>query len=109
MVAQSTSARDPLNQYLAEIRAIPPISAEDEQALLKAARAGDAAAQRRVTESYLELTCLLAVKLAPPAMSWLDAVQEANRTLLSLIQDERVDCPALSLAQRIFEDLQANM
>jgi hypothetical protein len=43
-MARSRSARDPIDQYLAEIRAIPPISAGEEQSLLKAARTGDAAA-----------------------------------------------------------------
>ena len=63
----------------------------------------DEAALRRVIEGYLELTAMLALRLAPPWLGWLDAVQEGNLVLLQTVNDDAVVVPATCLASRLVD------
>jgi DNA-directed RNA polymerase sigma subunit (sigma70/sigma32) len=89
--------------YLAEVRRLPVLRREDEAMSLLSARSGDEEAHRRVIEGYLELTAILAVRLAPRWLGWLDAVQEANLVLLETVNDDSVAVPASCLADRLLE------
>lgn len=48
-------------------------------------------------EGYLELTALLALRLAPDWMRPLDAIQEGNIVLIRLVDDAAADHPAAHL------------
>lgn len=85
------------------MRGLPLLSRDEEAALLVSARSGDEEAHRRVIEGYLELMAMLAFRLAPPWLGWLDAVQEANLVLLQTVNDDSVDVPAACLATRLID------
>jgi hypothetical protein len=72
------------------VRSLPVLSRDDAEEVLALARSGDEPAHRRVIEGYLELTAVLALRLAPPWLAWLDAVQEANLVLLQTVDDDSV-------------------
>lgn len=86
--------------YLQEARKLPQIAEADERDLLARARAGDRAARKAVTESYLELAAMLALKHRPPGMREIDAIQEANVVLMRLI-DGSADRPAAELPDAV--------
>jgi hypothetical protein len=51
-----------------------------------------------LADVYLELTALLALRLAPDWMRPLDAIQEGNLVLLRLVDDASVGQPATRLS-----------
>ena len=92
---------DLLALYLAEIRQYPLLTLTEEREGLKRAREGDEPARKRVVEGHVELTALLALRLAPDWMRPDEAVQEANIVLVRLIDDASVDRPAVRLTDAL--------
>jgi hypothetical protein len=84
-----------LQQYLSDVRAVPDLGRETLGDLLARARDGEAEAEARVLEALLEVTAVLTQHLAPPTMRTLDAIQEANLVLMSLVRDRDVQVPVL--------------
>src|SRR5437016_2392508 len=87
--------------YLSEVQQIPLLSLLEERDGLKSGREGDELARKRVIEGHLELTALLALRLAPDWLRPLDAVQEANLVLVCLVDDPSVAHPAGSLTEAL--------
>ncbi|MCA1841352.1 MAG: hypothetical protein ABR507_01385 [Actinomycetota bacterium] len=56
----------------------------DEAELVLSARGGDKLARKKLVASYLFITAELALRLAPPAMEPLRAIQEANLVLMRI-------------------------
>ena len=94
-----------LAAYLREVRELPVLGqGEEGDALARSrTRAGDETARRRLIEGYLELTALLAIRLAPDGMRPLDAIQEANLVLIRLVDDTAVTRLAARLTDAIVE------
>jgi DNA-directed RNA polymerase sigma subunit (sigma70/sigma32) len=90
-----------LADYLEKVRQIPLLTSGEERESLKRAREGDESARRRVIEGYLEVTALLALRLAPDWMRPLDAIQEGNIVLLRLVDDVSVAVPAARLSEAL--------
>lgn len=88
-----------LDRYLIEIRNHSQIP-EDEDALIRSSRTGDQNARKILVQSYLALTAEIGLRLAPPKMSRLAAVQEANLVLLRLIE-KGTEKPAVQLGPAI--------
>jgi hypothetical protein len=98
-----------LATYLREVRDLPVLTPIEEREALALGRNGDDAARSRVIEGYLELTALLAARLAPDWMRSIDAIQEANVVLTQLVDDKSVPRPAVRLTGELvahFEDLE---
>lgn len=62
--AEGVALDDPVKAYLKEIGQVPLLSAEKEQTLARAARAGDADARRRLSEANLRLVVSVAKRYA---------------------------------------------
>jgi hypothetical protein len=93
-----------LSEYLEEIRAISPMTREEMAEKLAIARDGSEVAKRvrdEVIEGCLEVTALLALHLAPPWISDIDAVQEANQIFMELVDDLSVSNPVEALTPAI--------
>ena len=90
-----------LEGYLSVARTVPVLPKATERGLLVASREGDKAATRALIEGYLELTAVLAVRLAPEWMDPIHAVQEANIVLSQVIEDADVPLPAAVLSDRL--------
>lgn len=73
---------DPVKAYLKEIGQVPLLSAEEEQTLARAARAGDADARRRLSEANLRLVVSVAKRYAGRGLPFLDLIQEGNLGLM---------------------------
>ena len=73
---------DPVRAYLKEIGSVPLLSAEEETALAAAARAGDAAARRRLCEANLRLVVSVAKRYAGRGLPFPDLIQEGNLGLM---------------------------
>lgn len=92
-----------LDRYLIEIRNQSSIP-KNETDLLEAAREGDKKARLALVRSYLAITAELGLRLAPPSMAPLQAVEEANLVLLRLI-GAGVEKPAVELGPAIHKHL----
>src|SRR5438309_10068136 len=81
-----------LAAYLRDVRDLPVLGqGEEGDALARSrTRPGDQRARKRLIEGHLELTALLAIRLAPGRMRPLDAIQEANLVLIRLVDDPSV-------------------
>lgn len=91
-----------LEDYLSEIARLGVMSAgEDADLLLRQAREGDAVARSRFIDSLLPLTATVAMRECPPWMRPLDAIQEANVVLLTLVDDPDVTDPEQVLAAAV--------
>ena len=90
-----------LDEYLTAIRALQPARRSRDVELLRAARAGDEASRRVIIENFLEVTALLAIWYAPENLRLLDAIQEANLVLCTLVDDTACPDPGLKLASAI--------
>ena len=75
-----------LGMYLDEIRRIKLLDAAEEHALAIRVRAGDADAERRLTEANLRLVISLARRYVNRGLSLLDLIEEGNVGLLQAIR-----------------------
>ena len=80
--AEGVARDDPVKAYLKEIGQVPLLSAEEEQTLARAARAGDADARRRLSEANLRLVVSVAKRYAGRGLPFLDLIQEGNLGLM---------------------------
>ena len=80
--AEGVALDDPVKAYLKEIGQVPLLSAEEEQTLARAARAGDADARRRLSEATLRLVVSVAKRYAGRGLPFLDLIQEGNLGLM---------------------------
>ena len=80
--AEGVALDDPVKAYLKEIGQVPLLSAEEEQTLARAARAGDADARRRLSEANLRLVVSGAKRYAGRGLPFLDLIQEGNLGLM---------------------------
>ena len=80
--AEGVALDDPVKAYLKEIGRVPLLSAEEEQTLARAARAGDADARRRLSEANLRLVVSVAKRYAGRGLPFLDLIQEGNLGLM---------------------------
>ena len=80
--AEGVALDDPVKAYLKEIGQVPLLSADEEQTLARAARAGDADARRRLSEANLRLVVSVAKRYAGRGLPFLDLIQEGNLGLM---------------------------
>ena len=80
--AEGVALDDPVKAYLKEIGQVPLLSAEEEQTLARAARAGDADARRRLSGANLRLVVSVAKRYAGRGLPFLDLIQEGNLGLM---------------------------
>ena len=80
--AEGVALDDPVKAYLKEIGQVPLLSAEEEQTLARAARAGDADARRRLSEANLRLGGSVAKRYVGRGLPFLDLIQEGNLGLM---------------------------
>ena len=80
--AEGVALDDPVKAYLKEIGQVPLLSAEEEQTLARAARAGDADARRCLSEANLRLVVSVAKRYAGRGLPFLDLIQEGNLGLM---------------------------
>lgn len=80
--AEGVALDDPVKAYLKEIGQVPLLSAEEEQTMARAARAGDADARRRLSEANLRLVVSVAKRYAGRGLPFLDLIQEGNLGLM---------------------------
>ena len=80
--AEGVALDDPVKAYLKEIGQVPLLSAEEEQTLARAARAGDADARRRLSEANPRLVVSVAKRYAGRGLPFLDLIQEGNLGLM---------------------------
>ena len=80
--AEGVALDDPVKAYLKEIGQVPLLSAEEEQTLARAARAGDADTRRRLSEANLRLVVSVAKRYAGRGLPFLDLIQEGNLGLM---------------------------
>ena len=83
--AEGVALDDPVKAYLKEIGQVPLLSAEEEQTLARAARAGDADARRRLSEANLRLVVSVAKRYAGRGLPFLDLIQEGNLGLIKAV------------------------
>ena len=73
---------DPVKVYLKEIGRVPLLSAEEERALARAAKAGDMEARQKLSEANLRLVVSVAKRYAGRGLPFLDLIQEGNLGLM---------------------------
>jgi RNA polymerase primary sigma factor len=83
----SETPQDPIAEYLRAIEAVPPLTADEERALLTVIRSGDDAgeAKGRVIEANLKLVVSIAHRYEGRGMIFLDLVQEGNLGLIRAV------------------------
>ena len=89
--AEGVALDDPVKAYLKEIGQVPLLSAEEEQTLARAARAGDADARRRLSEANLRLVVSVAKRYAGRGLPFLDLIQEGNLGLMKAAEKFETD------------------
>ena len=80
--SEGVALDDPVKAYLKEIGRVQLLSAEEENALARAARSGDAEARRRLSEANLRLVVSVAKRYAGRGLPFLDLIQEGNLGLI---------------------------
>src|SRR6266481_3184533 len=75
-----------LGLYLSDIAKIPLLTAEEEQELARRVQAGDAEAERRLTEGNLRLVVRVARRYLNRGLSLLDLIEEGNLGLLQAVK-----------------------
>ena len=88
--SEGVALDDPVKTYLKEIGRVPLLTAGQEMALAKAARAGDADARRALSEANLRLVVSVAKRYAGRGLPFLDLIQEGNIGLIKAA--EKFDC-----------------
>ena len=84
--SEGVALDDPVKTYLKEIGRVPLLTAGQEMALAKAARAGDADARRALSEANLRLVVSIAKRYVGKGMSFLDLIQEGNLGLMKAVE-----------------------
>jgi RNA polymerase primary sigma factor len=77
--------RDLLGLYLRDIAKVPLLTHEQEQELARRVQAGDADAERRLTEANLRLVVRVARRYLNRGLSLLDLIEEGNLGLLHAV------------------------
>ena len=80
--AEGVALDDPVKTYLKEIGRVPLLSAEEERALARAAKAGDMEARQKLSEANLRLVVSVAKRYAGRGLPFLDLIQEGNLGLM---------------------------
>ena len=80
--SEGVALDDPVKTYLKEIGRVPLLTAGQEMALAKAARAGNADARRALSEANLRLVVSVAKRYAGRGLPFLDLIQEGNLGLM---------------------------
>jgi RNA polymerase sigma factor (sigma-70 family) len=78
--------RELLGIYLADIAKVPLLTPEEEQELARRVQAGDAEAERRLTEANLRLVVRVARRYLNRGLSLLDLIEEGNLGLLRAVK-----------------------
>src|SRR5439155_5117233 len=81
-----TTSRENLRVYLGEIARIPLLSREEEAALARRVRAGDAAAKAALTEANLRLVVQIARRYLNRGLPLSDLIEEGNIGLLRAVE-----------------------
>jgi len=81
-----TTSRENLRVYLGEIARIPLLSREEEAALARRVRAGDAAAKAALTEANLRLVVQVARRYLNRGLPLPDLIEEGNIGLLRAVE-----------------------
>ena len=81
-IPDTVNIDDPVKMYLKEIGRVPLLTAGQEMALAKAARAGNADARRALSEANLRLVVSVAKRYAGRGLPFLDLIQEGNLGLM---------------------------
>jgi RNA polymerase sigma factor (sigma-70 family) len=84
-------SREILKLYLADVRRLKLLSAEEEQALARRVQAGDREAERKLVEHNLRLVVRLARRYLNRGLSLLDLVEEGNLGLMRAAGKFRAD------------------
>jgi len=79
-------SRELLSLYLRDIAKVPLLTADEEQELARRVQAGDAAAERRLTEANLRLVVRVARRYLHRGLSLLDLIEEGNLGLLHAVR-----------------------
>ena len=85
---EGMTGADLLSLYLEELKQIPALEAEEEEALLEKLRAGDARARKRLTEGYLG-TALAEIQPFVGSMEAGELIGVANLALTAALCDEK--------------------
>ena len=80
--SEGVALDDPVKTYLKEIGRVPLLTAGQEMALAKAARAGDADARRALSEANLRLVVSVAKRYVGRGLPCLDLIQDGNLGLM---------------------------
>jgi RNA polymerase primary sigma factor len=83
--------RELLGLYLRDIAKVPLLTAEQEQELARRVQAGDAEAERQLTEANLRLVVRVARRYLHRGLSLLDLIEEGNLGLLHAVTKFRPD------------------
>ena len=86
---EGMTGADLLSLYLEELKQIPALEAEEEEALLEKLRAGDARARKRLTEGYLG-TALAEIQPFVGSMEAGELIGVANLALTAARCDEKI-------------------
>jgi len=78
--------RELLGLYLSDIAKVPLLTPEEEQDLARRVQAGDADAERRLTEANLRLVVRVARRYLNRGLSLLDLIEEGNIGLLQAVK-----------------------
>jgi RNA polymerase sigma-32 factor len=85
--AGALEAGDTLTRYMAQLRAYPPISREEEQVLARRwSESGDVEAARQLVVSNLRLVVKIAMEYRRAWTNALDLIQEGNTGLMEAVQ-----------------------
>jgi RNA polymerase primary sigma factor len=76
---------DPVQDYLRNVEAVPPVSADEERNLLEASLSNDAA-KKRVIEANLRLVPPIAQRYEGRGLRFVDLVQEGNVALVRAVE-----------------------
>lgn len=86
---EGMTGADLLSLYLEELKQIPALEGEEEEALLEKLRAGDARARKRLTEGYLG-TALAEIQPFVGTMEAGELIGVANLALTAALCDEKI-------------------
>lgn len=98
---EQVSENEALDHYLKDVRGLPDLDRAAIADLLHRAREGDDHAETELLQGLLELTAVMTQHLAPSTMRTLDAIQEANLVLMTLVKDRAVASPVHALPEAL--------